>query len=273
MNLEQYSNLSLNKNKQLPGFYHALIIIALVGVISLITTSLIQIITKVAPWLNVWAIFISYTTSLWIVLVIVKKWWLVSHFDTKNVNIVVYLLLIPLVVAMSVVMESIISLIPMPEKIQKIFEQMVQLNLQGYLTIAIAAPIFEELIFRGIVLKKFLQKYTPKKAIVFSAIIFGIVHLNPWQFIAAFTIGIAIGWIYWKTQSVWPGIFIHFVNNSFSFYLAKKYESINITLHDIIGNNVYYISLIILCLLICYSIYLVLNKYFNTIQSKNIEII
>jgi len=261
--MKQYSEIFLNKNNQPYGFYHALIVVGLIGVVSILMAALVQSTACFIPWISNWSIFISYTISLWVVLIIVKKWWGVLQFDTKTVNIIVYILLIPFVIAISIVMESVVNLIPMSEKIKQLFEQMIQLNLPGFLTIAIAAPIFEELIFRGVILKKFLQKYSPAKAIILSATIFGIVHLNPWQFIAAFTIGAAIGWVYWKTQSVWPGIFIHFVNNSFSFYLAKKYESINTSFQDIIGNNAYYISLIILCLLVCYSIYLVLNRYFK----------
>lgn len=259
--------MEIKQTTNLPGFFHALILIFLSGIITLTFTWGISLLGNISHLINSWSIFLIYTLSFGVTLLIAQKWWQVISFDTKSVNIMVYLLLIPMVMAMALVVESIASLIPMPVKIQQMFEEMVQINLQGYLTVAIAAPILEELIFRGVVLKKFLQKYSPQKAIILSSVIFGIAHLNPWQFVGAFIIGLFIGWIYWKTKSVWPGIFIHFANNSFSFYLAKKYESINITFHDIIGNTTYYISLIILCILICYSIYLILKKYFEVNQN------
>lgn len=249
------------------GFYQALILVVIAGIIPAIIVLGINALEGILPWIKSWTMFIVYFLSFGIVLLIAQKWWRVDRFDSKKVNVVVYLLLVPMIMALAVVVESVVSQIPMPEDIQKMFEQMVQLNLQGYLTVGIAAPILEELIFRGVILKMFLKRYTPSKAIVLSSVIFGIAHLNPWQFVGAFIIGLFIGWIYWKTNSIWPGIFMHFTNNSLSFYLAKKYESINITFYDIIGNTTYYISLIIICLLICYSIYMILNKYFETNQN------
>lgn len=50
-----------------------------------------------------------------------------------------------------------------------------------------------------------------------SSILFGIVHLNPWQFISAFIIGLFSGWVYYKTRNLTLSILIHFVNNLFAF--------------------------------------------------------
>jgi membrane protease YdiL (CAAX protease family) len=253
----------IKQNSKPFGFLYAIIIIAISGVVSIIIGLLLKPLIVILPFINTWAIFISYSLSFGITLFVAKKWWQIKSFAFKRASTQVYLLILPMVVALSVIVESISSLIPMPEQIQRMFDQMIQLNLPGYLTIAIAAPILEELIFRGVILKRFLQNYSPTTAILLSATIFGIAHLNPWQFIGAFAIGILIGWIYLKTQSVLPGIFIHFANNSFSFFLAKKYHSINITFQDIVGSNISYISLLIICALICYTIYLILKKYFE----------
>ena len=73
--------------------------------------------------------------------------------------------------------------------------------------------------------------------------------------------GLLIGWIYWKTKSIWPGIFIHFTNNSFSFLVAKKYNDININFNNIIDNTFYYIILLISSVIICYIFIVILNKH------------
>ncbi|MFA9290581.1 MAG: lysostaphin resistance A-like protein, partial [Solirubrobacteraceae bacterium] len=53
------------------------------------------------------------------------------------------------------------------------------------------APIFEEILFRGIILKGLLNnRKKPIFAIIFTSLLFGLVHGNPWQFIGAFTLGI-----------------------------------------------------------------------------------
>ncbi len=77
----------------------------------------------------------------------------------------------------------------------------------------ILAPIFEEVIFRGIILNGLLKSYNPLKAIAFSSLLFGLVHLNPIQIVAALTMGIFAGWVYYKTKSIGYTILIHAVNN------------------------------------------------------------
>jgi membrane protease YdiL (CAAX protease family) len=74
-------------------------------------------------------------------------------------------------------------------------------------------PIFEEIIFRGIVLRGFLLTYTPKKAIIFSAIIFGVIHGNPFQIWGAIILGLFFGWIFYKTRSIGNTIILHFFAN------------------------------------------------------------
>lgn len=75
------------------------------------------------------------------------------------------------------------------------------------------APILEEIIFRGIILKGFLTKYTPKYAIIFSAIIFGLIHGKPLQIWGTFVIGLIFGWIYYKTKSIGTTILLHSILN------------------------------------------------------------
>ena len=81
-------------------------------------------------------------------------------------------------------------------------------------TVVVAAPVLEELLLRGIILDGLLKIYSPKKAIIWSALFFGFFHLNPWQFIPAFALGLFMGWIYYRTRSLMTTIFIHFVANS-----------------------------------------------------------
>ncbi|MGL5650266.1 MAG: lysostaphin resistance A-like protein [Paraclostridium sp.] len=81
--------------------------------------------------------------------------------------------------------------------------------------VIIIGPIIEELIFRKILLGKLLEKFrnSPIKAIVYSALIFGIGHLNIIQGVAAFGGGIILGLIYYYTKSIKATIFAHILNN------------------------------------------------------------
>ena len=51
----------------------------------------------------------------------------------------------------------------------------------GILAIAIIGPVLEEILFRGAITKALLQQYPPTKAILISALLFGVFHINPAQ--------------------------------------------------------------------------------------------
>ena len=83
----------------------------------------------------------------------------------------------------------------------------------SFLVTAIFAPIFEEWMCRGVILRGLLTKMKPGWAIVVSALFFAIIHMNPWQALNAFLIGVIMGYVYYKTGSLLLTMLIHFVNN------------------------------------------------------------
>jgi uncharacterized protein len=102
------------------------------------------------------------------------------------------------------------NLIPMPESIKKAFMDFgSQTGIFAFFLMVIAAPILEELIFRGIILDGLLKKYSSTKSILISSLLFGLVHLNPWQFVTGLIIGIFSGWVYYRTRSLSYSIIIH----------------------------------------------------------------
>ncbi len=107
------------------------------------------------------------------------------------------------------------SLIPMSDEFAELFKQSLgnPRNIFTFTTIVVLAPVLEELIFRGIILKGLLKRYSPATAIAASSVLFGVVHLNPWQFISALILGIFIGWVYYRTRSISLAIIIHAFNN------------------------------------------------------------
>ena len=90
-----------------------------------------------------------------------------------------------------------------------------------FLLAAIFAPIFEEWLCRGMVLRGLLTKMKPGWAIVISALFFALIHMNPWQALNAFIIGVVMGYIYYKTGSLWLTMLIHFVNNGTSVVMTQ----------------------------------------------------
>jgi membrane protease YdiL (CAAX protease family) len=85
-------------------------------------------------------------------------------------------------------------------------------------------PAFtEEIFFRGIVTRRFCKTYTLRKAIVLNAVLFGVIHLNPWQAVNAFFLGIFLGWIYWRYKSIWLCMFIHAYHNALALLMPLPY--------------------------------------------------
>ena len=110
----------------------------------------------------------------------------------------------------------------------------------------VIAPIFEETLYRGILLKGLINKYNSKKAIVYSALIFGIAHLNVPQGINAFLLGLILGTVFYYTKSIYLCMVMHFANNllvNFVYYPTSEiWTTILFIIVPIVG-----IVLMILC--------------------------
>lgn len=104
---------------------------------------------------------------------------------------------------------------------------------KSFLAVAIIAPVVEEILFRGIILRGFMHHYSANKSIVMSALLFGLFHLNPWQFFPAFVFGLLAAWWFVQTGSLVMCIFIHALNNSLSFIL----RSLRIHIPGFTGNG------------------------------------
>jgi membrane protease YdiL (CAAX protease family) len=115
--------------------------------------------------------------------------------------------------------QFILSVIPSEEQMFSYLEMFKPLmyNPLCVLLICIGAPLTEELVFRGAI-QGHLMKWTknPWVAIILASILFGLAHGNLPQFIAGFILGMVCGWLFYRTGSIWPGIILHFINNTFS---------------------------------------------------------
>ena len=174
--------------------------------------------------------------------------------------------------ALAVVIEPTTSFIPMPDSVKAIFESaFVDTALwDAILSTCILAPIIEEVLCRGIMLRGMLRRSAPWKAIFWSAFIFAFIHLNPWQSIPAFIIGILFGWIYYRTGCLWLTVFLHCLNNSISTLLTRIFPDMGIDegLLDILPRDTY-IAVYIACLvLLCAALFL-LNKYLPKKKTSN----
>jgi membrane protease YdiL (CAAX protease family) len=158
------------------------------------------------------------------------------------------------------------SLIPMPESIKKAFMAFgSQTGIFAFILMVIAAPILEELIFRGIILDGLLRIYSPIKSILVSSFLFGLVHLNPWQFVTGLIVGIFSGWVYYKTRSLLPSIIIHAAANLSGFGMRLILDidsSMDKSLVESYGGLTYLILTILGSIVIVSTCIYYLNKVF-----------
>lgn len=83
----------------------------------------------------------------------------------------------------------------------------------------VIAPVIEELLFRGIFVRSLLQRYAPRKVYVYTALVFAIAHLNPYQIPVAFVMGYFLAWLYHHSSSLLPCIWAHMTFNAISVLL------------------------------------------------------
>ncbi len=107
-------------------------------------------------------------------------------------------------------------LIPPPEHMDALLLELFDLVNHPFavpFALVVMAPLTEETIFRGHILRGLLHTTPPAKAILISAALFSILHLDPWQMPPTFMVGLALGWVYYRTGSVLLCIAGHALHN------------------------------------------------------------
>jgi membrane protease YdiL (CAAX protease family) len=92
---------------------------------------------------------------------------------------------------------------------------------------AIFAPLVEEIFFRGFLFQGFRERYGWMTAMFLSAAIFAAAHLDLVVLIPTFILGCLLAYVYQRSNSIWPGIILHFLVNSFGLcgaYFASNYQ-------------------------------------------------
>lgn len=144
------------------------------------------------------------------------------NFNFSTVNFSSYALIFPMLIGMMFLAEAIANQIPTSgfffDDLYKFYSEFLKKLSNDPSTMilmaVIMAPIFEEIVFRGIIQQGLINRgMKPQSAIWFAAIIFGLVHGNPWQFVGAVLLGFVMGTVYFRTQSLLLPMLMHGFNN------------------------------------------------------------
>jgi membrane protease YdiL (CAAX protease family) len=94
---------------------------------------------------------------------------------------------------------------------------------------ALLAPLIEEIFFRGFLFQGFRARYGWVSGMLLSSGIFAVAHLDPVSLIPTFILGCVLAYLYHRSNSVWPGVILHVMVNSFGLcaaYVATQYPQL-----------------------------------------------
>jgi membrane protease YdiL (CAAX protease family) len=89
------------------------------------------------------------------------------------------------------------------------------------LLVGIAGPLAEEIFFRGFVLTGLLKRFGIGRSLLLSSLLFGLFHIDPGAIVPTFALGLVLGWVYLKTRSIWPAVFVHALHNTVAVLIAR----------------------------------------------------
>ncbi len=125
-------------------------------------------------------------------------------------------------------LDRIISiLIPMPvERIDELRSAFIFSTLPEaiwiILGVVIAAPLIEETIFRGIFQGTLERSFNPTQAVLWTSLIFAIIHFQIWWFIQILLLSVLLGYLCWRSNSIFPAVFIHIGNNLWTIFIMNS---------------------------------------------------
>src|SRR4029077_4889562 len=100
-----------------------------------------------------------------------------------------------------------------------------QPSLPAYLLVfGLLAAVCEELAFRGLILSGLLRRFRPRNAVILSSFLFALFHMNVFQFLPAFFLGVVLGLVTVRSKSLVPAIIFHLLHNTLlisSMYLSN----------------------------------------------------
>ena len=125
----------------------------------------------------------------------------------------------------------------LPNLVEEEFDMILR-DRYGYFVVGLLVPLAEELVFRGAILRSLLKwNSRPWVAILISAVLFSAAHMNPAQIPHTLLIGLLLGWLYYRTDSIVPGVVFHWVNNTVAYVLYNFYPNPDLKLVDLFGSQ------------------------------------
>lgn len=160
-----------------------------------------------------------------------------ARFSIRGLNPMLLLWAFVLIFAVGIVLEPLLRVLPdLSLEVGRGFWTM--------LSLILFAPVFEELLCRGVVLGSLRERYGVTVAWLVSSLFFGVLHVQPVQVVSATAVGLILGYVYLATDSLWPSMILHALNNAAAYLLMILFvtpgEESSTLLIDLVENRTLY---------------------------------
>lgn len=166
-----------------------------------------------------------------------KNWSLQETFRLKTISPAMMVASLVIGVGLSAVIDEFDRLVqmilPMNMEIFESLMESVQFHSFGEFVPLVIAAVFlaaivEEMLFRGLLLRTLEQHMDVTNAVLISALIFAVIHINPWWAVQILVLGVLLGYMSWRSKSIIPGMMVHGVNNAISLaFINTKQENLS----------------------------------------------
>jgi uncharacterized protein len=224
--------INIKKMGIIKGFL-VIILSTLLEVLGQVPTEVLNLFSGKFENVVPYVIFITGILVKYYVIIILLKWLSNARNEQKlkyHMNPMSFVFAALMIIAFRLSFDNSLTLwvnkISMPDFINAAFQKTPIPPIMLIISAVVVAPIYEEIIFRGILLKGMAKRINPIIALVISSLLFAVVHLNIPQFINALLLGLVIGFIYLTTQSIYLSIFAHFINNLLALTISSRFALI-----------------------------------------------
>lgn len=118
---------------------------------------------------------------------------------------------IPLVVGWALIVDRLVGLPSLPNPMTSV----------GVLGLVLGAPLSEEVLCRGYGLARIRELAGDRRALLFTALVFALLHGSWVKLPGTFALGLFLGWLVLRTGSLWPAFVGHATNNGAVFALSR----------------------------------------------------
>lgn len=130
-----------------------------------------------------------------------------------------YLIALPLIIASGFMVNYVLRIFGITPEQQDIINNIISEESLGVLTFmlffgTLAAPIVEEILFRGFFQTALKMTFNKNQAILISSLVFALIHWNFHVFLQIFILGLLLAYLFEKTGSLVAPIFVHICHNT-----------------------------------------------------------